>query len=249
MRLCDGWVRDCRGSDKSSRPMANERQTYRLRAPGLRPRGPRRGRARRRLRRPRDRRGDASPSPACCRSPPRTPALLRIPENLRECRRCDQLIGLDVSDCPHCGLRQDRRLDGRGREAARAPARLAWCCAAGALVAAGCGDDETTTDHRTSSTTPAIEPATPTGPTDASTASETTTPASDDLDVDPEARDGDSRRPRGSQSPARTTPRRTTSSRPNGLARGGVRAGRARTNPAPADRRLRAAVAAAATAS
>lgn len=34
-------------------------------------------------------------------------ALLRSPENLRACRRCDQLIGLDVSDCPYCGLRQD----------------------------------------------------------------------------------------------------------------------------------------------
>jgi hypothetical protein len=33
--------------------------------------------------------------------------LLRSPENLRECRRCGDLIGLDVSDCPHCGLRQD----------------------------------------------------------------------------------------------------------------------------------------------
>ena len=37
--------------------------------------------------------------------------LLRSPENLRECRRCRQLIGLDVSDCPHCGLRQEA-LDG-----------------------------------------------------------------------------------------------------------------------------------------
>jgi hypothetical protein len=37
---------------------------------------------------------------------PSPSALLRIPENLRACRRCDQLIGLDVSDCPHCGLRQ-----------------------------------------------------------------------------------------------------------------------------------------------
>jgi hypothetical protein len=34
-------------------------------------------------------------------------ALLRTPENLRACRRCDQLIGLDVSDCPYCGLRQE----------------------------------------------------------------------------------------------------------------------------------------------
>jgi hypothetical protein len=38
-------------------------------------------------------------------------ALPRTPENLRICRRCDQLIGLDVSDCPHCGLRQPA-LDG-----------------------------------------------------------------------------------------------------------------------------------------
>ncbi len=33
-------------------------------------------------------------------------ALLRTPENLRICDRCDQLIGLDVTDCPYCGLRQ-----------------------------------------------------------------------------------------------------------------------------------------------
>lgn len=32
--------------------------------------------------------------------------LLRTPENLRFCRRCDQMIGTDLSDCPHCGLRQ-----------------------------------------------------------------------------------------------------------------------------------------------
>lgn len=37
--------------------------------------------------------------------------LPRSPENLRACRRCDQLIGLDVSDCPYCGLRQPA-LDG-----------------------------------------------------------------------------------------------------------------------------------------
>lgn len=42
---------------------------------------------------------------------PSESALLRTPENLRECRRCNQLIGLDVSDCPHCGLRQPA-LDG-----------------------------------------------------------------------------------------------------------------------------------------
>lgn len=37
---------------------------------------------------------------------PSDSALLRTPQNLRECRRCGQLIGLDISDCPHCGLRQ-----------------------------------------------------------------------------------------------------------------------------------------------
>jgi hypothetical protein len=38
---------------------------------------------------------------------PSPSALLRTWENLRACRRCDQLIGLDVSDCPYCGLRQE----------------------------------------------------------------------------------------------------------------------------------------------
>jgi hypothetical protein len=42
---------------------------------------------------------------------PSESALVRSPENLRTCRRCDQLIGLDVSDCPYCGLRQPA-LDG-----------------------------------------------------------------------------------------------------------------------------------------
>ena len=42
---------------------------------------------------------------------PSESALVRTPENLRACRRCDQLIGLDVSDCPYCGLRQSA-LDG-----------------------------------------------------------------------------------------------------------------------------------------
>jgi len=37
---------------------------------------------------------------------PSDSALLRSPDNLRECRRCRQLIGIDVSDCPYCGLRQ-----------------------------------------------------------------------------------------------------------------------------------------------
>ncbi len=42
---------------------------------------------------------------------PSASALPRTPDNLRSCRRCDQLIGLDVSDCPYCGLRQPA-LDG-----------------------------------------------------------------------------------------------------------------------------------------
>jgi hypothetical protein len=42
---------------------------------------------------------------------PSASALVRAPGNLRACRRCDQLIGLDVSDCPYCGLRQPA-LDG-----------------------------------------------------------------------------------------------------------------------------------------
>jgi hypothetical protein len=42
---------------------------------------------------------------------PSESALVRVPENLRACRRCNQLIGLDVSDCPYCGLRQPA-LDG-----------------------------------------------------------------------------------------------------------------------------------------
>jgi hypothetical protein len=37
---------------------------------------------------------------------PSDSALPRTPDNLRTCRRCDQLIGIDVSDCPYCGLRQ-----------------------------------------------------------------------------------------------------------------------------------------------
>ena len=32
--------------------------------------------------------------------------LLRTPENLRLCTRCDQMIGVDVADCPYCGKRQ-----------------------------------------------------------------------------------------------------------------------------------------------
>lgn len=46
---------------------------------------------------------------------PSPSALLRSPENLRECRRCRQLIGIDISDCPHCGLRQEAT-NGEGGE-------------------------------------------------------------------------------------------------------------------------------------
>ena len=42
---------------------------------------------------------------------PSATGLLRTPENLRVCPRCDDLIGLDVTDCPYCGLRQPA-LDG-----------------------------------------------------------------------------------------------------------------------------------------
>jgi hypothetical protein len=38
---------------------------------------------------------------------PSASALPRAPENLRICDRCDQLIGIDISDCPYCGLRQE----------------------------------------------------------------------------------------------------------------------------------------------
>jgi hypothetical protein len=37
---------------------------------------------------------------------PSASSLPRTPANLRACRRCDQLIGLDISDCPYCALRQ-----------------------------------------------------------------------------------------------------------------------------------------------
>ena len=37
---------------------------------------------------------------------PSASGLPRTPQNLRACRRCDQLIGVDISDCPYCDLRQ-----------------------------------------------------------------------------------------------------------------------------------------------
>ncbi len=42
---------------------------------------------------------------------PSPSSLPRAPENLRVCPRCKDLIGIDVSDCPYCGLRQPA-LDG-----------------------------------------------------------------------------------------------------------------------------------------
>jgi hypothetical protein len=42
---------------------------------------------------------------------PSESTLLRSPANLHECGRCRQLIGLDLSDCPYCGLRQ-QAIDG-----------------------------------------------------------------------------------------------------------------------------------------
>jgi hypothetical protein len=91
--------------------MPNERQTYRLRAPGS-------GReALATIADPDavfvDRETGEEMRPVTRTLPlaPSDSALLRVPENLRACRRCDQLIGLDVSDCPYCGLRQPA-LDG-----------------------------------------------------------------------------------------------------------------------------------------
>ncbi len=90
--------------------MANDVQTYRLRAPGS---------GREALAKVEgdgvyiDRESGEELRPVSRTLPlaPSDSALLRTPENLRECRRCDQLIGLDISDCPYCGLRQPA-LDG-----------------------------------------------------------------------------------------------------------------------------------------
>jgi hypothetical protein len=84
----------------------NERQTYRFRAPAS---------GREALVQPTgdgvyvDRETGEELRPVTRTLPlaPSPSALLRSPENLRECRRCEQLIGIDVSDCPHCGLRQE----------------------------------------------------------------------------------------------------------------------------------------------
>ena len=83
----------------------NEKQTYRMRAPAS---------GREALAKAEagqvyvDRETGEEMVPAAMVLPlaPSSSALPRTPENLRACRRCDQLIGLDVSDCPYCGLRQ-----------------------------------------------------------------------------------------------------------------------------------------------
>jgi hypothetical protein len=90
--------------------MQNPQQTYRLRAPAS---------GREALARARgdsvyvDRESGEEMEIVAATLPlaPSESALVRSPENLRACRRCDQLIGIDVSDCPYCGLRQPA-LDG-----------------------------------------------------------------------------------------------------------------------------------------
>jgi hypothetical protein len=88
----------------------NREQTYRLRAPAsgreaLAPVEPGRVYV--------DRETGEEMEPVAMALPlaPSDSALPRTPDNLRICRRCRQLIGLDVSDCPYCGLRQPA-LDG-----------------------------------------------------------------------------------------------------------------------------------------
>ena len=84
--------------------MANDAQTYRLRAPGsgrealatLEPGG---------VYVDRETGEEMEPVTRTLPLAPSDSALLRIPENLRACPRCDQLVGLDLSDCPYCALR------------------------------------------------------------------------------------------------------------------------------------------------
>ena len=87
------------------RQMQNQRQTYRLRAPA----SGREALAEANAEGVYVDRDTGEEMEIVTRTLPLAPsesALLRSPENLRACRRCDQLIGLDVSDCPYCGLRQ-----------------------------------------------------------------------------------------------------------------------------------------------
>lgn len=84
----------------------NERQTYRLRAPA----------SGREAIAPVDADGvyvdavsgeEMQPVTRTLPLAPSPSSLLRTPQNLRLCVRCDQMIGVDVADCPYCGKRQD----------------------------------------------------------------------------------------------------------------------------------------------
>ena len=87
-------------------PAMNAKQLYRMRAPAS-------GREALAPAEPGASTSIARPARRCTRwrmvlpLAPSASSLPRSPENLRACRRCDQLIGLDVSDCPYCGLRQE----------------------------------------------------------------------------------------------------------------------------------------------
>jgi uncharacterized paraquat-inducible protein A len=84
--------------------MPNEAQTYRLRAPAsgreaiaaITPGG---------VYVDRETGEEMEPVTRTLPLAPSDSTLLRIPENLRACSRCDQLVGLDLSDCPYCGKR------------------------------------------------------------------------------------------------------------------------------------------------
>lgn len=84
--------------------MANDIQTYRLRAPAsgreaiaaITPGG---------VYVDRETGEEMEPVTRTLPLAPSDSALLRIPENLRACPRCDQLVGLDLSDCPYCAKR------------------------------------------------------------------------------------------------------------------------------------------------
>lgn len=94
-----GWI-------SSTKAMQNPKQKYRLRAPGS-------GReaiaeaSAQGVYVDRESGEEMTAISAILPLAPSESALIRTPENLRACGRCDQLIGLDVSDCPYCGLRQE----------------------------------------------------------------------------------------------------------------------------------------------
>lgn len=86
-------------------PMQNQRQTYRLRAriSGREAFAPAEADG---VYIDRESGEELEPVTAVLPLAPSESALLRTPDNLRICSRCEQLIGLDVTDCPYCGLRQ-----------------------------------------------------------------------------------------------------------------------------------------------